>query len=137
MKEKFYHQGLRFECTGCGGCCTHNDGYVDVTEAEAAAIAAFLGILEAEFIEQYLMLREDRAWELKSRENGDCIFLENKRCLIYPVRPRQCRTYPFWKENLKSSYRWKLTAQECPGIGIGKLYTREEIQRILVSGEKI
>ncbi len=136
MNEKFYHQGLKFECTGCGGCCTHNDGYVEVTEAEAVAITAFLGIPEAEFIERYLKLREDKGWELKSRENGDCIFLEESRCSIYPVRPRQCQTYPFWKENVKSAYRWKLTGQECPGVGKGKLFTREEIDRILQSGEE-
>ena len=36
----------------------------------------------------------------------DCVFLKEdpergrKTCSIYPVRPLQCRTWPFWPENL-------------------------------------
>jgi len=33
---------------------------------------------------------------LKTRSNGDCIFLEDRRCRIYRSRPLICRIYPYW-----------------------------------------
>lgn len=38
---------------------------------------------------------------LKTKVNGDCIFLKNKKCSIYNVRPNICRMYPYWAINLK------------------------------------
>ena len=36
--------------------------------------------------------------------NGDCVFFhgESRTCQVYPVRPRQCRTWPFWNSDLSS-----------------------------------
>ena len=68
------------------------------------------------------------------RLGKDCIFLQNiesrKVCVIYPVRPNQCRTWPFWSDNLTNSNAWNKAAQKCPAINKGKLYTREEIEKI-------
>jgi len=64
----------------------------------------------------------------------DCIFLRTiegkKRCVIYPVRPKQCRTWPFWSENLAGPNAWNKAAIKCPGINRGKLYSLQEIERI-------
>ena len=52
-------------------------------------------------------------------------------CSIYPVRPKQCATWPFWEENLASEEVWNgPVAACCPGIGRGPLHPREEIERI-------
>lgn len=132
MRKKFYKRGLRFECTGCGQCCTHPGGYVAVTAEEAGEISKFLEIDEGEFLEDYLLPGPDeQSFQLRSRSNGECILLQENRCSIYALRPLQCRTFPFWPENLKSAYRWKLTAQECPGIGQGRLFEEVEISRLL------
>jgi hypothetical protein len=65
------------------------------------------------------------------KESGpDCMFLQNKRCSVYEGRPTQCRTWPFWPENL-SAKAWTAVASECPGVGKGKVVTAEEIRRIL------
>ncbi len=53
-----------------------------------------------------------------------------KQCAIYPVRPSQCRSWPFWPENILSPEDWQNTAVKCPGINTGKLYTFEEIESI-------
>lgn len=135
MKEKFYQNGLRFECTACGNCCTNSSGYVELNEVEAVKIADYLSLTEDEFVNQFLEAKEDNRWHLNSLTNGDCVFLTDNRCTIYPVRPLQCRTFPFWSENVKSAYRWKLTTQECPGINQGRLYSREEIEKILKEEE--
>ena len=39
--------------------------------------------------------------------------------MIYPVRPTQCRTWPFWEDNLKSPQAWKNASERgrgCPGM---------------------
>lgn len=131
-KAKFYKTGLRFECTECGQCCTGASGYVEVSNPEAEALAGFLDLTEQQFLEQYIDLPENGdLLRLKSGANGDCVFLADNRCRIYPVRPLQCRTFPFWPENLKSPYRWKLAARACPGIHRGRRYSAAEIEEIL------
>ncbi len=133
-KGKFYKDGLHFGCTFCGKCCSHPGGYVQLTEQEASNIADYLGMDEDEFLEKYIeLVDEDEGFRLKSFSDGGCILLKDDQCTVYPVRPTQCRTFPFWPENVKSAYRWKLTAEDCPGIGEGRLYTAEEIDEILKS----
>ena len=65
--------------------------------------------------------------------NGDCTFFdpEMRRCRIYPVRPTQCRTWPFWGSNLQSSSEWEATQENCPGAGQGPLVTVDEIVEML------
>ncbi len=83
-----------------------------------------------EFILHFTRELDDRL-VLVNGENDHCVFLENGQCLIYEVRPVQCRTYPFWPENLKNKYSWQQTMEECPGIGQGKLFAKEEIISLL------
>ncbi|NOX37052.1 MAG: YkgJ family cysteine cluster protein [Calditrichaeota bacterium] len=76
---------------------------------------------------KYLDPGHQDQWQLRSHPNGACIFFDGQGCQIYPVRPLQCRTYPFWPEHLKSAYRWKMVARQCPGVNRGRLYSAEEI----------
>jgi Fe-S-cluster containining protein len=64
--------------------------------------------------------------------DGDCIFLDPKTrgCSVYEVRPKQCRTWPFWPSNLESPSKWGQAAKSCPGCNKGKLYTLGQIERI-------
>ena len=48
-------------------------------------------------------------------------------CKIYETRPRQCKTFPFWKSNLRTNAEWEEQGKTCQGIGKGKLHTLEEI----------
>lgn len=101
-------------------------------------IAAFMGLEHDEFLAQYAYPFRN-GHSLKEKENGDCILYKEGRCTIYPVRPTQCRTYPFWPENVRSEAAWKRTAAECPGIGQGKTYSREEIIALVqesIEGDK-
>lgn len=126
----WYQDGLQFQCTQCGGCCSGDPGVVWVDKAELAAIAEFTGLTQTE-----LRLRHTRSVgrqvSLTERDNGDCSFLdkETRRCQIYPVRPKQCRTWPFWNSNLESPEAWEETKRLCPGAGKGNFVPLEEIQR--------
>jgi uncharacterized protein len=113
----WYKNGLRFKCTGCGKCCTGSPGYVWVTVEEIASMAAFLGISINEFKRKYIRQRDHRyaLIEMKLR-NYDCVFLRDRKCLVYPVRPKQCRTFPWWKENLSSQESWEIASRMCEGI---------------------
>jgi hypothetical protein len=128
---KFYKNGLKFECTGCGQCCKIADGYVRIHSSELMEISNFLDIPEEEFVQRYVLSGENDQYDLKSHEDGSCIFLEQNRCMIYDVRPEQCRTFPFWNENLKSAYRWKSLKEFCEGIDRGPVYSFQQIQQVL------
>lgn len=129
----WYRDGLHFECTGCGGCCTGADGYVWLTEREIVAIADYLRLDLDTFGKQFLRrVGRSRFSLLEDRRSGDCIFLEEKRCSIYSVRPKQCRTFPFWHDNLASTGNWRSTARGCEGISDdAPLITYRQIEELL------
>ena len=83
--------------------------------------------LSEEFLKQYCAIAEEKV-ELRENAQKECIFLEDNRCIIYPVRPLQCRTFPFWPENLKSHFRWSQLKQFCRGIDQGKHHSIEKIE---------
>src|SRR4051812_23990582 len=97
MTEPWYQDGLHFTCTRCGNCCTGAPGYVWVDENELAALADHVGQPVEEFRALYTR-RVGRRDSLRERSNGDCVFWDRSRgCTVYPVRPAQCRTWPFWE----------------------------------------
>jgi Fe-S-cluster containining protein len=114
--QPWYKQGLRFECTGCGGCCTGAPGYVWVTEEEIEAIANHLNLSVDYFSKKYVRVAEGKYSLKETLPNNDCVFLQDKRCTVYEVRPVQCRTFPFWTHLLKSKKEWEEAAKSCEGI---------------------
>lgn len=129
--EPWYRDGLRFSCTRCGHCCTGAPGDVWVNDEEIAAIARYRG----ESVEELTAVHTRPAGSersLRERSNGDCVFLDHTGgCTIYPVRPRQCRTWPFWESNVQTPEDWQHTCTVCPGSGKGELISAEEITRRL------
>ena len=124
--KPWYREGLSFSCTRCGDCCTGAPGYVWVEPTEIDALAKHLGLSVDNFGERYLR-KVGRRYSLIEKSGGDCVFFD-KGCSVYPARPTQCRTFPFWRSNLKSERAWDELADECPGIGQGKLFPVEEIE---------
>ncbi|MBF0245451.1 MAG: YkgJ family cysteine cluster protein [Planctomycetes bacterium] len=128
----FYDEGLHFECVqDCSRCCGGGPGYVWLSEEDVAAISDFLGMSTEAFKVTYTKECLDEL-SLKDIEedNWNCVMLKEGRCMIYAVRPIQCRTYPFWSSNIESALSWKREKKHCPGIGQGKLYAREDIEEI-------
>lgn len=112
----WYEDGLRFKCTGCGQCCTGFPGHVWITPAEAEAMAELLKISMEEFIKKYTRRVGKRISLKEHPKTYDCVFLKDKKCQVYKARPTQCRTYPWWSENLESPRHWEETAARCEGI---------------------
>ncbi len=70
----WYHRGLRFQCTGCGDCCTGAPGYVWINKAEIEAMSALLRVSKEDFQKRYVRLIGIRK-SLIELANGDCVFL--------------------------------------------------------------
>ncbi|MBB64762.1 MAG: zinc/iron-chelating domain-containing protein [Waddliaceae bacterium] len=115
----FQEHSFRFQCTGCGECCTGPEGYTWVTPEEITAMAEHLDMDLDAFCERYVRKVGNR-WSLKetrvSGERYDCVFLREKKCSIYSVRPTQCRTYPWWPSVVSSEQSWDQEAKYCEGI---------------------
>lgn len=114
--KPWYSKGLNFKCTECGQCCTGAPGYIWVTEQEISAIANYLQLTVNEFSRRYLRKVNNRFSLTERSRTYDCIFLKDKKCQVYPVRPIQCQTFPWWPENLHSEEAWSETASLCEGI---------------------
>lgn len=145
--------GLAFTCTQCGNCCTGGPGYVWISDVELGRLAEYLKTTVRDVIEKYCR-KIDGKFSLTERFNKgnyDCIFLkeipveppasgngdaeksivQTKRiCTIYPVRPLQCRTWPFWPEVIASEESWKRASRRCPGINTGRRYSLPQIAAI-------
>src|SRR4051812_21856933 len=144
----WYANGLQFTCQQCGNCCTGGPGYVWISDEELTRLATHLKLSPAQVVERYcrrvngrLSLKEIRT----ASGNYDCIFLtevkpavgngdrvvQPKRgCSIYPVRPLQCRTWPFWNGNLMTKGSWQRAAKGCHGMNLGRKFTLEEISKL-------
>ncbi|MDO4551476.1 MAG: YkgJ family cysteine cluster protein [Planctomycetia bacterium] len=126
--ELWYRDGLKFECCGCGSCCTGSPGYVWVNEEEIDALAQHFQLSSAEFEEIYVR-KVGRRKSLREFQNYDCVFFDRffKNCKIYLLRPRQCRTWPFWNSNLETEDDWDTISRRCPGCNRGETIPLEEI----------
>jgi Fe-S-cluster containining protein len=135
-EQPWYVAGLAFACQSCGRCCAGpEEGYVFIDPGEVAAAAAFLHMPLDEFQARYVRLAYRRFSIIEHPQTHDCIFLADsdgaaaRGCAIYPVRPAQCRTWPFWVRNLRNQDDWLAAGNRCPGVNRGQLHGLEEIER--------
>lgn len=142
----WYDPGLSFSCTQCGNCCTGPSGVVYISDDEAKQLAEYKKVSVDSFLANYCEKWHGR-WTLKevkhSHRGFDCVFLRfsdrtgKAMCTVYPVRPIQCRTWPFWKLNLQSKESWQEAAKTCPGMRTGANFVPVEQVRLLVSKNPI
>lgn len=80
-----------------------------LTDSDVEAIAAYLGMEEAEFVNTYCRLQRNRqGLSLIDAGDGACIMLSHNECRIQKAKPQQCRDFP---------ERWSFPGWEkrCPG----------------------
>ncbi len=71
--------------------------------------------LKRKGLTQYLIQKPDNNWYLKTKPNGQCYYLKNGLCTIYPYRPDCCRAYPFYIDKYQGLYG----DFRCPGWNRG------------------
>jgi Fe-S-cluster containining protein len=104
---------LVFQCQQCGDCCAGRGG-IFVRPGEVAAMAAFLHLDEADFRARYL-----EPSSLGTRlgiTEGVCVFMEDHRCRVHPVKPLICRQWPYLPALLKDAEEFESAKGACPGI---------------------
>ena len=135
-KFPWYSAGLHFECLRCGRCCSGPaEGYIWVSRPEIRLIARHLNMPVKELKQKSLRRVGLRRTIVEDPRTRDCVFLrqdgEGRVCAIYPVRPAQCRNWPFWPGNLAGPDGWNSAGQKCPGINRGAPYDPQRIQTVV------
>jgi len=131
MSERWYESGLPFSCTACGNCCRSRGEYshVYLREEEVAAIADHLGVDRVEFVRTQVVVEDGWITLLPGRDR--CQFLDDAgRCTVYPVRPVQCRTWPFWDINLERRVWEEEVNAVCPGSRDGTIHDADRVDAI-------
>lgn len=101
-------------CERCGHCCRFGSGYL--TEADMTSIADHLQItphtLRERYLEEVPLLTKTMYRPRLNREHGrvygSCVFLDDNRCTIYPVRPVYCRIGTGCKDHADLVWQWFL-----------------------------
>jgi len=116
----WYAEGVRFTCQpDCGKCCTRHGeyDYVYLEPDDVARLASHFETPVEAFQAQWT--KKDEGHTVLKMDGPACPFLEGARCTVYEARPRQCGSFPFWPENMKSREGWEELGAFCPGIGQG------------------
>ena len=131
MAKWWEKEPIRFECQpDCFKCCV-KPGVVHFDRKDIRNAADFLGTSPAEFKKTYLV-RDEGEWVLEVGDDGEpCTFLTAQGCSIHEGKPKQCSSYPFWRENMDSKFMWWLVGGFCPGIDVGPMVPLETIKSFL------
>jgi uncharacterized protein len=78
-----------YACHACKRCCQYKA--IRVSPYEILRLARYLGLTTTEFIARHT---EAGGTVLRTKENGDCGFLNERGCGVHPDRPLACRIYP-------------------------------------------
>ena len=137
-----YSNGIQFECQGSGKCCVSRDsyGFVYLSDGDLNRFSKYFKLSIKNFKEKYCQMTDGFIHLIEKTElKGNCIFLKNKKCSVYENRPSQCRTWPFWNENMSAKVWNEDISINCPGVGKGKFIDAKKIKRFLkedLSNEK-
>jgi len=124
-------KGLAFQCQQCSYCCRFEPGFVFLTNSDIRNLASYFNVSTKAFIKNHcreVYGGDGTKISLKEKKNHDCQYWD-EGCTVYPARPVQCISYPFWPSILSSEESWQKEAEFCPGIGKGPLLTEEEIHK--------
>ena len=78
-----------FSCSRCLACCRFKK--IQLNPYEIARLAANQGLSTTDFIARYTTTG---GTVLRFKEEGTCVFLNDRGCAVHPDRPLVCRLYP-------------------------------------------
>lgn len=91
ITQELHHEAFEeIDCLQCANCCKTTGPLF--TQKDINRIAKHFKMKPASFIDQYLMVDEDKDYVLQTTP---CAFLgADNYCSIYEVRPKACSEYP-------------------------------------------
>ena len=131
MKKISKLENIHFSCQGSGNCCVSRGsyGFVYLSKHDIKKLSEFTNLKINDFLKLYCDKTDEFTHFKEKKTNGDCQFLLNKKCSVYKARPTQCRTWPFWRENMNNKVWNNDISNFCPGIGKGNKISFKEINK--------
>lgn len=124
--SKFYkteQEGSFTFCLNCPSninCCTRmkSNSSIDnaiVFNTEIIEIEKYSGVAREEFLQENHYPKDSPYQNLKHVGHSGCYFHKNGHCEIYPVRPLDCRLFPFdIIEDDEGELQWIVYTNLCP-----------------------
>jgi uncharacterized protein len=106
-----------FQCQQCGECCEGRGG-IFPTPGEIDLMAQYLKMSVEQLRQDYLEITP-LGLAVKNKPVGGCIFNDQGRCSIHPVKPRICRDWPFLPAILLHDNEFEAAKEACPGLHQG------------------
>ena len=149
MTLPWFEKGLRFGCKRCGACCRRKGAFVWLTMSEAQEICDFLGMPDLNsFMLMFIDVVSSVGNEvtdsgkpprlsIRKHASGDCPFWSEAEecCAVYPARPSQCESFPWWRRCLTDRAAWDKRAERCPGMNHGQWFSQKAIARRLMDAK--
>ena len=104
-----------YDCCKCGNCCRSFSIILDNDEIKR--ISAFLGLMENDFIVEYLTDADPEDEKPYKFKTNPCKFLgDDGRCRIQDCKPDVCKGFPYTDQpdRLSSMYGVIANAEVCP-----------------------
>ena len=129
-----FKKSIHFQCQGSSNCCVSRGsyGYVYLSKKDAKNLSLNFRMKVNDFLKKYCDKTNGFTHLKENKRNKQCQFLKDKRCSVYKARPTQCRTWPFWKENMNAKVWNNEISKFCPGIGKGKLISQVKIKKEII-----
>jgi len=127
-----YPKNVRFRCERCALCCGDTKNRVRtilLLKIEADRISQKTSMSPNDFAEKIKGF-EPYVYKMKKTYDGKCVFLKDKSCSIYGLRPLICRFYPFQLKNMESNRYAFAYTEECTGIGKGPELKRRFFEKL-------
>ena len=134
MSKINYKNGIKFKCQNSGNCCISRGsyGFVYLSKNDLNRFAKHFNLPIEHFKKKYCQTTDGYIHLAEKKSlNGKCLFLKNYKCTVYESRPSQCRTWPFWNENMNAKTWNEDISVNCPGIGKGKKISSKLIKKFL------
>jgi uncharacterized protein len=113
-KEAHDYYFSKIDCTKCANCCkTRNPTF---SKADVKRIADFKNVKPKEIVGQYLKMDEIEG--ALTTKTLPCPFLEDNKCSIYDVRPKDCAGYPYTDKKYftQRSFSHSANSVDCPAV---------------------
>jgi len=128
-----YRKGVSFRCTRCAVCCGDTEirkRHILLLAKDAETISKAV-LKPVESFATEVKVCKPYVYEMrKTGQKGKCFFLKGENCSIYGLRPLVCRFYPFELTATKEGRPRFLCAEECPGLGRGKMLERVYFEKL-------